>query len=256
MICERATTRCSPESIVWQGPFGAARAHLSTENRTGPSNPHLPSRRIMRASTMGTVLAAAALAGTCGVSSYGQGGSQETTNLIRTTRGGLLATTAQRQFEVFFYRTGVRVFPQTKDGQPVDISRTVGTATFYHPNSPSPWFSRPLRASPGQPGSLDLVIGLANAPASGAKVAFDVSGISGTSEPRATFTVPLEFVAEPAAPRGGVAAVPGYTYGLGYDGYGYYPDSRSAASPGARSYRSYGDSVGPGHRDWSSGRDS
>ena len=121
----------------------------------------------MRPSPTGMLLASVALAGTWGFSSYGQGGSQETATVVKTARGGLLATTPQHQFEVFFYPTGVRVFPRTTAGQPVDTSRAAGTATFYHPNSPRPWFSRPLGGTPGQAGSLDLAIGLGERPGSG-----------------------------------------------------------------------------------------
>ena len=205
------------------------------------------------------------LAGSWGAARISAVGAQEEARAARSARGGLLAKTARHQFEVFFYPTGVRVLPGTAAGQPVDTSRATGTATFYHPNSPSPWFTRPLR---GTPGSLELAIGLGNAPQSGAKVAFEVTGLGDAT--KATFTVPLEFVpqpaAEPAAPQGGVATVPRYTYAPGYYGYGYYPcSSPNAASPAASTYHSYaspsghyrddGDSVGPGHRDWSTGRD-
>ena len=154
-------------------------------------------------------------------------GARRRPTVVKTARGGLLATTPQHQFEVFFYPTGVRVFPRTTAGQPVDTSRATGTATFYHPNSPRPWFSRPLGGTPGQAGSLDLAIGLGNAPAAGARVTFEVTGLADASESQATFTVPLEFVprptAQPTAPRGGVATVPRYIYAPGYYGYGYYP---------------------------------
>lgn len=224
----------------------------------------------MRALTTGMLLAGFTLAGTWGFGGFGPAEAQEQTKVSKTTRGGLLATTPQHQFEVFFYPTGVRVFPQTRAGQPVDASQATGTATFYHPNSPSPWFARPLRGTAGQASSLELALGLGNAPASGAKVTFEVSGLADASEPKATFTVPLEFVpqpsAQPAAPQGGVATVPRYTYGPGYYGYGYYPySSPTAASPPASAYYRYsapsghyrgdGDSVGPGHRDWTTGRD-
>lgn len=222
----------------------------------------------MRSATTGILLASFALVGTWGFGGFGPARAQETTKVAKTARGGLLATTPQHQFEVYFYPTGVRVFPLAATGQAVDVSRAAGTATFYHPNSPRPWFSRPLRSTRG---SLDLAVGLGNAPASGTKVAFEVTGLADSSEPKATFTVPLEFVpqptAQPAAPLGGVAAVPRYTYGPGYSGYGYYPySSPTAASPPASAYHTYsspsrhyssdGDSVGPGHRDWTTGRDS
>jgi hypothetical protein len=222
----------------------------------------------MRSSMIWTLFAGVLLAGTWGLSSYGQG---DVTKAVKTARGGLLVTTPQHQFEVFFFRTGVRVFPQTGAGQPVDITGATGTATFYHPNSPQPWFSRPLIAKPGQPGSLDLAIGLTNAPASGAKVEFEVTGLAGAGDAAAKFNVPLEFVQQTAsrttAPQGNVASVPRYTYVPGYYGYRYYPySSPTAASLPASAYYGYaspsqhyrgdGDSVGPGHRDWSTGRDS
>jgi len=196
-------------------------------------------------------------------------GAGEEPRPVKSARGGLLAKTQQHQYEVFFYGTGVRVFPQDNAGAALDASQFAGSATFYHPNSPQPWFSRPLR---GTPQSLDLTIGLTNAPPAGVKVAFEITGPSGTADPRATFTVPLEFVPQPTAaqptePPGGVPIVPRYTYGPGYQGYGYYEYTSPAmeSQPSARqSYMSsisgmYGPggmTVGPGHRDWSSGRDS
>jgi hypothetical protein len=82
------------------------------------------------------------------------------------------------------------------------------------------------------PNSLELAIGLGNAPAVGAKVTFEVTGLTDATEPKATFTVPQEFVpqptTQPTAPQGGVAAVPTYTYMPGYYGYGYYPYSSPA----------------------------
>jgi len=224
----------------------------------------------MRPSATGLLLAGVALAGTWGLSSYGQGGGQEATKSVKTAGGGLLVTTTQHQFKAYFYPTGVRLFPLTKAGQPVDIANVAATATFYHPSLATPWFARPLRPSQEQPGSLVLSIGLTNAPATGGKVTFEVTGLADAREPKAPFTVPLEFVpqavAQPVAPQGGVAAVPRFTYRPGYYGYGYYPyGSPTAASPPASAYHTYstpsrhyrgdGDSVGSGHRDWSTGRD-
>jgi hypothetical protein len=224
----------------------------------------------MRTLTTGMLLAGVVLAGTWGLGGIGRVGAQEEVKAGKTSRGSLLAKAQNHQFEVFFYPTGLRVFPQTAAGQTVDISRASGSATFYHPNSSSPWFSRPLRATPGRANSLDLTIGLGNAPTTGAKVTIEVSGLTDVSESQAIFTVPLEFVPQPTsrptAPQGGVAAVPRYTYGPGFYGYGYYPfNSPTATSPPASAYHAYsspsrhfggdGDSVGPGHRDWSTGRD-
>ena len=198
--------------------------------------------------------------------------AEEETKPAKTALGGILAKTARYQFEVFFYPTGVRVFPKTAAGGPVDVSRTTGVATFYHPNSVRPWFSRPLHGTSGQtPASLDLAVGLGNAPATGARVTFEVSGLADTADSRATFTVPLEFV-PPAAtvvrpPQGETFTVPRYTYCSGHQGYGYYehtspgtystpsgPHSYMSSIPGM--YGPGGMTVGPGHRDWTTGRSS
>jgi hypothetical protein len=231
----------------------------------------------MRALTTGMLLAAAALAGTWGLGGVGRAGAQEQAKVSKTAQGGLVATTPHRQFEVFFYPTGVRVFPRTAAGQPVDVSRASATATFYHPNSPRPWFSRPLAAgaaAPGQaPSSLEHAIGLANVPASGVRVTFEVTGLPGPSGSTATFTVPFEFATvpsstaattQPAATTAG-ASVPRYVYGYGNAGYGYYQyTSPGTAAPRVTATRYYGrpmpfpeagHEVGPNHRDWSTGRD-
>jgi hypothetical protein len=188
--------------------------------------------------------------------------AQDNAVAMKSVRGGLLAKTSHNQFEVFFYTTGARVFVQDHSGVPLDASKLSAIATFYHPNSPQPWFSRPLT---GTATSLDLAIGLGNAPATGAKVAFEVSGFAEPSESKVQFTVPLEFVPQPTAPVSGVETVPRYVYAPGYYGYGYYPYTSPAVnSPPTSAYHTYaspsghyrgdGDSVGPGHRDWTTGR--
>ena len=220
----------------------------------------------------------------------------------RSARGGLLANTQHARFEVFFYATGLRVFSQDAVGAPLDASKLTGTATFYHPNSPKPWFTRPLRDSTATLGqasaSLDLAIGLSNVPPTGAKVTFEIAGLPDPAETRATFTVPFEFVkipaespaANPTPPQGGVVSSPRYIYAPGYYGFGYYrypgpetaPPSRiglavtlsgygqvpSATPSSPLLYLSGGHAVsilpstsgsnatvGPGHRDWTTGRD-
>jgi len=161
-------------------------------------------------------------------------GAQEDSKPALSARGGLLERSRHSQFEVFFYTTGLRVFPQDAAGVPLDAAKLTGTATFYHPNSPKPWFSRPLggtRAAPGQSASLDLVIGLSTVPPTGAKVTFEVAGLPDSAEPTVTFTVPFEFVkaprespvAHPTPPQGGVASSPRYVYDPGFYGFGYYP---------------------------------
>jgi hypothetical protein len=177
-----------------------------------------------------------ALAGLACASVVGLGPawSQSEAPPARSPRGGLIAKSGQHQFEVFFFPSGVRVYPQGPAGEPLDVSRATATATFYHPNSPKPWFSRPLApeaVAPGQaPASLEHAIGLANVPARGARVTFEVSGVPGPAGSTATFTVPFEFVPAPApvapaasaAAPAAVAPAPRYVYGYGYAGYGYY----------------------------------
>ena len=228
----------------------------------------------MRPTVKVVALAGLALASAWGIVRSGDALAQEQAKVAKSTRGGLLATTTHHQFEVFFYPTGVRVFPKDHAGAALDAAKLSATATFYHPNSPQPWFERPLR---GTAESLDLAIGLANAPRTGAKASFQVVGLPGGDESVASFTVPLEFVPEaatqPVAPAAATTPSPRYVYAPGYYGYGYYayPGPETVPQPTASAhtyystpryystpsghYRGDGDSVGPGHRDWSTGRD-
>lgn len=201
---------------------------------------------------------------------------QEEPTVARSARGGLLAKSAGNQFEVFFYPTGLRLFPRSSTGAALDTSGVSGTATFYHPNSARPWFSRPLRAAGD---SLELAVGLTNAPQSGAKVTFVLAGSGGSEGLRTSFTVPLEFVpqatTQPAAPAAATAPSPRYVYAPGYFGYGYYaypgPQTaiqeraiaptyysappRYSSGTGSNTGSMRGHSVGPMHRDWSTGRE-
>lgn len=195
---------------------------------------------------------------------------QETPAAAKSARGGLLVKSKHYQFEVFYFRTGVRVFVLGVDGTPLDATVLTGTATFYHPNSPQPWFTRPLKPAAGSPSpSLDVVVGLAAAPASGAKVAFEVTGLPNSEESKANFSTPLTFVdvqVERPATSESAANLPRYVYTPGYYGSGYYQYSAPGTvyvpqSAAARYYTaprggSGGEHyVGPQHqRDWSSGR--
>lgn len=222
----------------------------------------------MRTSLKVATLASFILAGSTNLLSMGHAALQAPATNARSPRGGLVASTDRHRFEVFFYPTGVRVFTRDLADRPIDASKLLGTATFYHPDSPKPWFSRPLR---GAVESLDLPIGLANAPQSGARVTFDLEGLPGPAGSQTTFTVPLEFAPQPAAQPTAPREAPSqtYVYAPGYYGYGYYsypgPAAPPQASPplptyyGSPRYSSGsmgGHSVGPMHRDWSSGRDS
>jgi hypothetical protein len=197
----------------------------------------------------------------------------------RSSRGGLLAKSQRHQFEVFFYPTGIRLFPQTLTGKPLDTTHISAMAIFYHPNSPRPWFDRrlePTAMSAGEaPSSLDDSIGLEQVPASGVKVVFEMSGLSDPAESAASITVPFELVSSPlpapsTAPTAVSSPSPRFVYGSGYQGIGYYanpgpqsvpqPAAVLAASPPRYSggnltqSRSSARSVGPGARDWSTGR--
>jgi len=115
--------------------------------------------------------------------------------------GGTLQRSQHFQFETVFARDGLRVFPFTVEGKPLDASALSGTATFYHPNSPNPWFVRALRPSNAGPGqtvfSLELKIGLRNVPATGAKVAFEIKGLPDPAETMTSLTVPFSITPPP-----------------------------------------------------------
>jgi len=151
------------------------------------------------------------LANTWGPSPIGSVMAQEDSKPARSARGGELAKIGARQFEVFFYTTGLRVLLRDSAGAPIGASKLTGTATFYHPNSPQPWFERKLASSAASPGqvseSLDLAINLSTVPPSGARVAFEIAGLPDPASPTAKFTVPFQFVKASAGYRGeGVAA--------------------------------------------------
>jgi hypothetical protein len=147
----------------------------------------------------------ATLASAWGASPIGSVMADEGSKVVKSTRGGAVATAESYRFEVFFYTTGLRLFPRNSAGAPIDTSRLTGTATFYHPNSPEPWFARPLHPSAAGSGqgseSLDLVLGMSTVPPSGAKVTFEVAGLPVAAEPTARFTVPVKFVEATVQPR-------------------------------------------------------
>jgi hypothetical protein len=200
--------------------------------------------------------------------------AEERPVVVRSARGGDLVTTPRHQFEVFFYRTGLRVFPRGTSGAPVDVANLSGTVTFTIPGAPEP-FVYPLkggRATPGRaPESLDLVVDLGQVPATGTKVAFAVAGLADPAEGRVAFAAP--FVLVPAAAsthsspvRRGTPTAPSprYTYAPGYYGYGYYQESENVnpntGNPGSNSYgapgRHHSYRSSPRSKvDWSTGRE-
>jgi hypothetical protein len=118
-------------------------------------------------------------------------------------RGGALEMTKHYHFEVVFTAAGFKVFPYGMDGKPLDTTKLSGKATFYHPNTPKPWFDRPLSAAATSPGrspvSLDCTIDLSKVPTNGTKVTFEVSSLPDPVEPSASFTVPFALTQAPPA---------------------------------------------------------
>jgi hypothetical protein len=109
--------------------------------------------------------------------------------------GGKVTMTKEYHFEAVFAKNGLKVFPRTHEDKPIDASRLTGTATFYHPNSPKPWFELKLAATASSKGqaasSVGAAIDLSKVPPAGAKVEFKVEGLPEAAEPTATFTVPF-----------------------------------------------------------------
>ncbi len=154
----------------------------------------------------------------CGiVSSLGLGSAVPTTAFADPLRpaaahGGTLEKTQHHQFEVVFTEHGLNVYPFTIDGKPLDASKLTGTATFYHPNSPDPWFNRPLQPAPATPGqaspALGVRVGLSKVPITGAKVTFQIKDLAESTEPDVSFTVPFTLAqAPPPAVRPAPAAI-------------------------------------------------
>lgn len=109
--------------------------------------------------------------------------------------GGKVAMTKEYHFEVVFAKDGLKVYPRSHEDKPVDASRLFGTATFYHPNSPKPWFERklaPAATDPGKaPSSIATAIDLSKVPAAGAKVEFRIEGLPEPAETTSRFSVPF-----------------------------------------------------------------
>jgi hypothetical protein len=124
--------------------------------------------------------------------------------------GGAVKT-AHYHFEAVFTQSGIALKAHGLDNKALETTRLAATATFYHPNASTPWFSYDLQAvgaSPGQaPGALQLAIDLSKVPRSGVKVTFQVNGLPDPAEPAATFTVPFVLSGSPP-PGNGPRVVP------------------------------------------------
>jgi hypothetical protein len=108
------------------------------------------------------------------------------------SHGGVEAKTKRHHFEAVFAKGGVRLYVHGADHKPINASHLSATATFYHPSSQAPWFTRNLQPASQQASeALELVLDLSKVPTDGAKVAFRVTGLADPSEQTATFTVPF-----------------------------------------------------------------
>ena len=109
--------------------------------------------------------------------------------------GGKVVMTKEYYFEVVLAKDGIRVYPRSHEDSPIDASRLAGTATFYLPGSPKPWFDRKLTPTAGRPGqtasSIGTAIDLSKVPATGVKVEFKVENLPEAGEAAANFTVPF-----------------------------------------------------------------
>jgi hypothetical protein len=121
--------------------------------------------------------------------------AQEAHGIGMAEHGGVVARTPHHHFEVVFRKDGLAVYPSGTDGKPVASARLSGTATFFHPGSPRPWFARPLRVGATGAGAMAAPLGLdmdlGQVPTAGAKVTFQVAGLPDPAETTATFTVPF-----------------------------------------------------------------
>jgi hypothetical protein len=146
----------------------------------------------------------------------------------RSERGGAVVRTPRYQFEVFCYTSGVRIFASDPAGAPLNASALEGTATFYHPNSTSPWFTRSLRPVPTQPGhpseSLDVAIDLGSVPQTGVTVTFAIAGLPDPKEPTAKFTLPFTLVASgPGSSRDARVATAAPIYRISAEQINFFP---------------------------------
>lgn len=149
-------------------------------------------------------LTAFGLAAALGLGGVAMSRGQDRQNPGATVHGGAVEKTKRYQFEVVCAADGITVYPRAMDGKPLDASKLTASVTFYHPNSPKPWFDRTLRptaASPGQlSSSLKLGMDLSKVPAKGAKVAIEVAGLPEPEEPKTAFTVAFSAPARAPTP--------------------------------------------------------
>jgi hypothetical protein len=153
---------------------------------------------VMRPSTSVKLLAVAAVS--VFVPLFFPSGAQPGREDGGASHGGVVAKTKTHYFEAVFSPGGVTLYVLGADRKPAAVSQLSANATFYHPSSRNPWFTRKLKATTaanGQPNArLDLRMDLKTVPANGAEVSFDVTGLSDPRERAASFTVPFTLAAD------------------------------------------------------------
>lgn len=156
-------------------------------------------------------------------------GAVEPSEATKPDRGGWLVTTPHHHFEVFFYKSGLRIFPTSTWANPVPVSQLAGNVSFLLPDAKTPLVYE-LKGGAAvrgrEPASIDLATDLTWVPVGKVKVDFTISGLSDPQEDRVTFSVPFVLVpprrvaqSEPAV----TPSAPRYIYRSGYYGVGYYP---------------------------------
>ncbi len=131
-------------------------------------------------------------------------GAEEEARISHSKRGGILVATEGYQFEVFFYPTGVRVFPMDADEHPLDCSKLIANATVCYPEvPPDRWVVKTLLPAGTDQGDaqpcLVLRTGLADATEKSTLVAFEIIGLPRAAASTAAFKIPLESVARSVA---------------------------------------------------------
>jgi hypothetical protein len=133
--------------------------------------------------------------------------ADEASESIKSDRGGWMATTKHHRFEVFFYKTGIRVFPHDESKTPVPVATLSGNVSFSLPGDQKPLvYTLKGKSVPKgrEQRSLDLSADLSWVPAGKVKVDFTISGLDDPREEEATFSVPFVLVAPipPASTQG------------------------------------------------------
>ena len=105
----------------------------------------------MRSSTENIVILGGLLTSLFGLDRARLAGAEQETKVSHSRRGGILVAAEGYRFEVFFYPTGVRVFPLDAAGNAVDTSRLTASATVYLLRCPARALASRVRSIPIRP---------------------------------------------------------------------------------------------------------